>query len=96
MNIEFHAPHGQVKEWVINYAKDHLMKLHRHDQDISRAQVYFREKADQRDGGKICEIELTIPGGSLFVHRQAVNYEQALRKVLEELANKVLAVVREK
>lgn len=90
MNIEIHAPHGQVKEWVIEYTRDQLLKLHKQDKEISRAQVYFREPAEENNGGKICEIQLTIPGGDLFIHRQAENFEKAVRNVLEEITEMVI------
>lgn len=93
MNIEFHAPHGEVKEWVINYLKEQLMELHRKDKQVSRAQVYFRDQPGGPEP-KVCEIDLSIYGDSLFVHRNAGSYEQAAREVLAELNRKVDEQIR--
>lgn len=89
MNIEFQAPQGQVKEWLINHVRNELMKLYHKDKEISRAAVYFREKANDPFHDRICEIDLAIYGDSVFVHRKADSYEQAAREALAELAQKV-------
>lgn len=85
MTIEFHAPHGKVKEWVIDYLKNKLVQLHHINAAISRAEVYFKE--DNTPGQeKICEIDLTIYGESLFTRRSAGSYEEASREAADALA----------
>lgn len=89
MNIEFYNPSGEVKEWIIDYIKDKLMELHHRDKEISRAQVYFKQQTTAENDNKICEIDLTIYGDSLFVHQKATSYEQAARGAITELSEKV-------
>lgn len=89
MNIEFHNPKNDVREWVIGYAKDKLVELHKRDKEISRAQVYFKRKNTAQPDDKVCEIDLTIYGDSLFIHCSANSYEQAVRHAIQELTQKV-------
>ena len=89
MNIEFHEPQGKVKVFVTDYLRDRLIALHRKDKEISRAQVYFRVQPDTSPDDKVCEIDLTIYGDSLFVHRSASSFEHAMRETLEELEKKI-------
>ncbi|MDP4261379.1 MAG: HPF/RaiA family ribosome-associated protein [Bacteroidota bacterium] len=93
MNIGFHAPQGEVKEWVIDHVRQKLMDLYHQDKGITKAQVYFREQPDD-ERNKICEIELMIYGDPLFVHRKAPSFEQASNEVLAELAEKVDEQIR--
>lgn len=94
MDMEFHTAVGDVKEWVIDHVKQKLIELHHREKEISRAQVYFREESGEKTGNKICEIDLTIFGSSLFVHRKANSYEQAMHEVLTELTERVEEQVR--
>lgn len=85
MYIEFYTPERQVREWIINYTRERLAELNKHNKHISRAEVYFRDQGYS----KVCEIDLTIYGGSLLVQRSADNYDKAARESLKELEAKI-------
>lgn len=89
MTIEFHNPADAVPEWIIDDIKKNLVNLHHKDKEISRAQVYFQKQPIAFDGDYICEIDLTIFGSSIMVHRNADSYAQASREVLKELSEQV-------
>lgn len=89
MNIEFHNPKDVVKEWIIIYIRDKLMELYQRDKEISKAQVYFKEQISSENNNKICEIDLTIYGDSLFIHCKATSYERAARDAIQELTQKI-------
>jgi|GEM_PF-670736 uncharacterized protein YacL (UPF0231 family) len=89
MHIEFHTPHNAVREWLITHIRDQLIQLHQRDQEISRAEVYLSEQPAGETVDKLCEIQLTIYGDSIFVRRKAETFEQASRDALTELADKV-------
>ena len=86
MTIEFNAPKGQVKEWVMIYLMRKMIDIHNTDQDISRVQVVLRQ---QPHGLKSCVIAVTIYGDSLFVNRSASTYEEASLQALTECQNKL-------
>jgi putative sigma-54 modulation protein len=85
MTIEFHSPHGKVKEWIVDYMKSKLIELHHLEPAISRAEVYLKEEPGVSAESKICEIDLTIFGESLFVRRSAGSFEEASREALDSL-----------
>jgi len=63
MRIEFQAPKGQVKEWILNLIKRKLIDLHIMHPEIARAQVRLREPSKTQ---KSVSIDLTIKGASVF------------------------------
>ncbi|MFI5195867.1 MAG: hypothetical protein ACHQD8_02140 [Chitinophagales bacterium] len=89
MTIEFHNPADAIPEWIIGDIKKKLTDLHHQDKEISRAQVYFQKQPVAFDGDYVCEIELTIFGSSIMVHRNADSYALASREVLKELSEQV-------
>ena len=89
MTLEFHMPQGSVHEWVVNYVRDNLLDLHNKDNQISRGEVYFREKPFGAVHNKLCEIELSIYGGTMFIQRRASSFEQAARDAIEALTEKI-------
>lgn len=94
MTIEIHAPEGQIKGWVIDYLKEQLTALHRHDPEISRAEVYFREQSSDYQREKVCEINLSVFGSSIQVRRESASWEQAMRNALEEIKKIVAEQIR--
>lgn len=89
MDIEFHAPQGKVKEWLIDHMRNELMELHHREKGISRGTVTFAEERADAGTAKTCAVDLYIFGDSIFVRRMADTYEQASREVLEELYSRV-------
>ena len=94
MNIDFFVADGEVKEWVIDLVKEKLLELYQLEKNISKARVNFKEQTESEGGTSVCEIELTIYGNSLFVHRNAASFEQAAREVMTELEERVKEQMR--
>jgi hypothetical protein len=94
MNIEFQTPHGQVNEWLISFIRDKILEFHHLDKNISKAQVCLSEQAGGETGAKKCEIELTVFGDSIFVHKTAVSYEEAAFEAVNELNARIEEVAR--
>jgi hypothetical protein len=90
MFIEFYTPERQVREWVINYTRERLAELNKHNKQISRAEVYFRDQGTN----KVCEIDLTIYGDSLLVQCSADDYDKAARETLKEVEAKIKEQVK--
>lgn len=94
MNIEFHTPNLQVKEWIISHITGQLLGLQQRHKRIVRAQVYFRQQDEGGEKAKLCQIDLSILKDSILVQRKAESYEQAMREVLAALSDKVDERVR--
>jgi len=93
MHIEFHTPEAEVKDWVLTYLRDKLLEFYHRDKEISAAHVYLRQPG-QGESDKVCEVELTIFGDSVFVRTRADSYEQASREAIEELEKLVEEQIR--
>lgn len=85
MVIEFYTPGKAVKEWIIRYLKEAITKLHGQRKEISRAEVYFKERMKEIHSEKICEIKLSIFSDSVMVTGAGKNFDQAARKAIKEL-----------
>ena len=94
MTIEFHFPQGKIEEHVLDFVKKYLVKFHQKDREISRAEVYFKEQATKPGTQKICEIDLTIYGDSIFVRRLAETFEEAARQAIETLSEDVAVQIK--
>src|SRR5436190_23673163 len=89
MNIEFHTHYQLMKEMVIEYDREHLVQLNNIYGNISGAHVHFREETSDGSNERVCEIQLTIFGISLFIHHRCDSYAQAAKQVLLTLGEKI-------
>lgn len=90
MVIEFYTPEGLVKEWIISYARDAVMKLHKQYQEISRAEISFRQRMKEIHSEKICEIKLFIFSDTILTSGSGNSFDHAVRKAVAEV-NKMMA-----
>ncbi len=89
MNIEFHAPEGQVKERILRNLRFSLIDLYHSYKNMSRAEVYFREETKKDRLNKVCEIHLVIFGDSFFIHQSSSSYEQSAELALAALKDRI-------
>ncbi|OQP63752.1 hypothetical protein A3860_22695 [Niastella vici] len=59
------------------------------DKEIAAARVHFKTRSSAPDEDKICEIELTIYGDSLFINSKATSFEKAVRDAMQELSQRI-------
>ena len=85
MHIEIHAPYGKVTEQQVNRIRKELMDLHHRSKRISRAQVYLKESPGPEPRLRSCAIDLVILGDSVFVHRNANSFEEAIPEALQAI-----------
>ena len=88
MNIEFHAPKGLVKEWLIDHIRERLIQMHQVYPAMSRVQINFRLRESNRFEN-IMELDIPEFGSSFFVRKSGSTVERAIRSVLDELQNRV-------
>jgi ribosome-associated translation inhibitor RaiA len=87
MTIQFNLPQRQVKEWVISYLMNKLMMFHNLDRAIIRAEVNLKEVPNQE---KHCDINLTIPGDSLYASQNAATFEEAALHALNMIEQRLI------
>lgn len=79
-----------TSESMTDFAINKLNKLSNKFKNIIKAEVFYKlEKKDPKEKGKICEIQLSLPGPRIFASANKENFEvatdQAIRDVMRQL-----------
>lgn len=72
-------------ESMEKYTEQKLEKLFQKYDWIIKADVFFKKENDSNDKGKICTIELSVPGPKIFAISNETNYELAVKETLKDL-----------
>ncbi|QED38789.1 HPF/RaiA family ribosome-associated protein [Antarcticibacterium arcticum] len=70
-----------MTEFIINK----LNKLGDRYQWIVKAKVFFKRENDPSGNGRICEIELSMPGSQIFASSSEHNFELAAKETTLEI-----------
>jgi putative sigma-54 modulation protein len=68
-----------------NYVTDKLERLHEKYDWIINAEVHFEVEHNAKENGKICKIELSVPGPRIFASSDEDNYEDAVKRTIKDL-----------
>lgn len=96
MKVEFYSSDNAVTETVITYIRDEIMKLHKQYNNISRADISFKQKKRQTGSEKMCEISLFIAGSSVDAKGICKSFDHASKKAIALLNENVQASFRQK
>jgi ribosome-associated inhibitor A len=67
------------------YVTNKLKKLSKKYEWIIKADVKFKHESFPKTKGKICKIELSLPGPRIFATSNEKNYEQAVKETIKDL-----------
>lgn len=67
------------------YVTDKLEKLGKKYDWVISAQVNFEVLHDPKGKGKICKMELSLPGPRIFATSNEDNYESAVKETIKDL-----------
>jgi len=83
INIQYvqMATSETMNEYVINK----LNKLSKKYEWIIKADVHFKQENNPKTKGRICKIELSLPGPRLFATSNEHNYETAVKETIKDL-----------
>lgn len=70
---------------MTQYVENKLEKLANKYDWIIQAQVYFKLEYSPSKKGKVCEIELSVPGPRIFAASDEHNYETAVKETISDL-----------
>ena len=85
MIIEIYAPYAGVSDLLIDSLKEEVSSLSHITRDISRAEISIWDDNTVFKNNKMCEIRLTIFGGSLFVHKRTTSFKRSASRAVEDL-----------
>jgi len=67
------------------YVNKKLEKLGKKYDWVISAEVYFEKENDPSDKGKICKIELSLPGPRIFAVSNETTFENAVKQTIRDL-----------
>ena len=85
MTVNFQYVNVDVSETLSAFTEEKLEKLVTKFEFVISAQVYFKHDDKDHNAGKICNIELSLPGPRLFATSSERNYEVAVRASISDL-----------
>ena len=85
MTINIQYVHMETSEAMNTYVQRNLQKLGNKFELIISAEVHFEVELNDKTKGKICKIELSIPGPRIFATSNEANYEAAVKNTIKDL-----------
>jgi len=85
MTINIQYVNIATSETMTDYVTKKLHKLGRKFDWIIRAKVYFEHEKYPQTKGKICKMELSLPGPRIFATSNEKNYELAVKETIKDL-----------
>lgn len=85
MTVNFQYVNTDVSETLSQFTEKKLQKLADKYEFLISAQVYFKHDDKDHEAGKICNIELSLPGPRIFATSNERNYEVAVSETINDL-----------
>ena len=85
MTVNFQYVNTDVSETLSAFTEEKLTKLFNRYEFLISAKVKIKHDDNFHDKGKICDIELSLPGPRLFATSNKGNYEVAVRETINDL-----------
>jgi len=85
MTINIQYVHMATSEAMDEYVEKKLGKLSKKYDWIIGAEVHFSVEHNDKRKGKICKMELSLPGPRIFATSNEDNYEDAVKNTIKDL-----------
>lgn len=85
MTVNFQYVGVDVSESLSQFTKEKLEKIFNRYDFLISAVVHFKQDEKDHDLGKICNIELSLPGPRIFATSNERNFEVSVRETINDL-----------
>lgn len=85
MTVNFQYVNVDVSESLSKHTEEKLAKLVNKYEAVISAQVFFKNDENDHNTGKICNIELSLPGPRIFATSNESSYEGAVNETIRDL-----------
>ena len=85
MTINIQYVHMETSESMDTYVQEKLEKLGKKFDFIIGVEVHFAVEHNDKNKGKICKMELSLPGPRVFATSNEANYEEASKNTIKDL-----------
>jgi len=89
MTVNFQYVNTDVSETLSEFTKERLEKLANKYEFLISAQVYFKHDDKDHEAGKICNIELSLPGPRIFAKSNESSYEGSVNETIRDLSRQL-------
>ena len=89
MTVNFQYVNTDVSKTLSDFITDKLEKLTEKFEFLISAQVYIKHEDNNHEAGKICSIELSLPGPRIFATSNERNYEMAVNETINDLTRQL-------
>jgi putative sigma-54 modulation protein len=89
MTVNFQYVNTDVSETLSAFATEKLEKLADKFEFLISAQVYIKHDDKDHNAGKICNIELSLPGPRIFATSNKGTYEMAVNETISDLTRQL-------
>ena len=85
MTVNFQYVNTGVSPTLSAFTEEKLQKLAEKFEFLISAQVYIKHDDKDHEAGKICNIELSLPGPRLYATSNEHSYELAVSETISDL-----------
>ncbi len=85
MNIAINAVKFKADPKLENYVMEKVGKLERLVDNATKCEVFLKVDKPESDNNKIAELQLALPGQTLFISKQADSFEQAVSEAVDAM-----------
>lgn len=85
MTVNFQYVGVDVSDTLSEFTEEKLGKLFNKYEFLINAMVYFKQDEKDHDAGKICNIELSLPGPRIYATSNEHNFEVSVRETIRDL-----------
>ena len=89
MTVNFEYVNIDVSDTLSALTEEKLEKLSNKFEFLISAQVFFKHDDKDHKAGKICNIELSLPGPRIFATSNKKNYEMAMNETINDLTRQL-------
>ena len=89
MTVNFQYVNVDVSETLSAITEEKLEKLVTKFEFVISAQVYFKHDDKDHNAGKICNIELSLPGPRIFATSNERTYEMSVNETIKDLTRQL-------
>ncbi|MCB0383220.1 MAG: ribosome-associated translation inhibitor RaiA [Psychroserpens sp.] len=89
MNVNIRYVNIDVSETLNTFTEEKLAKLFSRYEFLIGATVRFKHDDNSHTKGKICDIELSLPGPRIFATSDEAQYEVAVRETIKDLETQI-------
>ncbi|MEO1030848.1 MAG: HPF/RaiA family ribosome-associated protein [Bacteroidota bacterium] len=89
MTVNFQYVNTHVSDTLSAFTTEKLEKLANKFEFLISAQVYIKHDDKDHNAGKICNIELSLPGPRIYATSNEATYEMAVNETINDLTRQL-------